>query len=47
VWACCLVNIILNRRGNGETFKKEGIAVKDDTIVNFKEKFWDPAEEFL
>lgn len=27
--------------------KKEGISVKDDTIVNFREKFWDPAEEFL
>jgi methylated-DNA-protein-cysteine methyltransferase-like protein len=27
--------------------KKEGIIVKDDTIVNFKEKFWDPSEEFL
>ena len=23
--------------------KKEGITVKDDVIVNFKEKFWDPA----
>jgi len=22
--------------------KKEGISVKDDMIVNFKEKFWDP-----
>ena len=27
--------------------KKEGIMVKDDVIVNFREKFWDPAEEFL
>jgi len=26
--------------------KKEGILVKDDVIVNFKEKFWDPAGEF-
>jgi methylated-DNA-protein-cysteine methyltransferase related protein len=24
--------------------KKEGVKVKDDVIVNFKEKFWDPAE---
>ena len=23
--------------------KKEGILVKDDVIVNFKEKFWDPS----
>jgi hypothetical protein len=23
--------------------KKEGILVKDDMIVNFKEKFWDPS----
>lgn len=27
--------------------KKEGITVKDDMIVNFREKFWDPADEFL
>lgn len=27
--------------------KKEGVLVKDDVIVNFKEKFWDPAEENL
>jgi methylated-DNA-protein-cysteine methyltransferase related protein len=25
--------------------KKEGILVKDDVIVNFREKFWDPSEE--
>ena len=25
--------------------KKEGILVKDDTVVNFKELFWDPGEE--
>jgi hypothetical protein len=25
--------------------KKEGILVKDDAIVNFKEKFWDPSKE--
>jgi methylated-DNA-protein-cysteine methyltransferase related protein len=25
--------------------KKEGIQVKDDTIVNFKELFWDPSKE--
>jgi methylated-DNA-protein-cysteine methyltransferase-like protein len=24
--------------------RKEGILVKDDTIVNFKEKFWDPGK---
>lgn len=27
--------------------KKEGIQVKDDLIVDFKEKFWDPANESL
>ncbi len=27
--------------------KKEGILVKDDVIVNFAEKFWDPAKDFL
>jgi methylated-DNA-protein-cysteine methyltransferase-like protein len=25
--------------------KKEGIKVKNDTVVNFKELFWDPVEE--
>jgi len=24
--------------------RKEGILVKDDTIINFKEKFWDPGK---
>ena len=24
--------------------RKEGVLVKDDTIVNFKEKFWDPGK---
>lgn len=28
-----------------ELLKKEGINVKDDTIVNFKKVFWDPASE--
>ncbi len=27
--------------------RKEGIKVKDDTIVNFREIFWDPAKEFF
>jgi len=27
-----------------ELLKKEGIKVKDDTIVDFDKKFWDPAE---
>ena len=25
--------------------KKEGIDVKNDTVVNFREKFWDPSKE--
>src|SRR5262245_61289186 len=25
--------------------KKEGVKVKNDTVVDFKTKFWDPAEE--
>jgi methylated-DNA-protein-cysteine methyltransferase related protein len=25
--------------------KKEGIEVKNDTVVNFREKFWDPSKE--
>ena len=28
-----------------ELLLKDGIVVKEDTIVNFKEKFWDPASE--
>jgi methylated-DNA-protein-cysteine methyltransferase-like protein len=28
-----------------ELLAKEGIKVKDDTIVQFKEKFWDPITE--
>jgi methylated-DNA-protein-cysteine methyltransferase-like protein len=27
--------------------RKEGVLVKDDVIVNFKEKFWNPLEEIL
>jgi methylated-DNA-protein-cysteine methyltransferase-like protein len=26
--------------------KKEGVLVKDDKVVNFKEVFWDPGREF-
>ena len=29
-----------------EMLEKEGTAVVDDTVVNFKEKFWDPASAF-
>jgi len=25
--------------------KKDGVAVKDDTVVDFKKLFWDPSEE--
>jgi len=28
-----------------QLLKKEGVTVKDDTVVNFKEKFWDPLLE--
>ena len=27
-----------------ELLKKDGVTVKNDTIVDFKERFWDPAE---
>jgi methylated-DNA-protein-cysteine methyltransferase related protein len=30
-----------------QLLEKEGIKVKKDTILNFKEKFWDPAEEMF
>jgi methylated-DNA-protein-cysteine methyltransferase-like protein len=28
-----------------QLLKKEGVRVKDDTVLNFKEKFWDPLKE--
>lgn len=28
-----------------QLLKKEGVKVKDDTIVDFKKLFWDPSEE--
>lgn len=28
-----------------ELLKKDGVAVKDDTVVDFEKKFWDPAKE--
>ena len=28
-----------------ELLKKDGVTVKNDTIVDFKERFWDPAVE--
>ena len=30
-----------------ELLEKEGIKVKDDTVVDFKKLFWDPAEVLL
>lgn len=27
-----------------ELLKKDGVAVKNETVVDFKERFWDPAE---
>jgi methylated-DNA-protein-cysteine methyltransferase related protein len=28
-----------------ELLKKDGVAVKDDTVVDFKKRFWDPITE--
>ncbi|MFT3979056.1 MAG: MGMT family protein [Ferruginibacter sp.] len=28
-----------------ELLKKDGVQVKDDTVVDFKKRFWDPATE--
>lgn len=28
-----------------ELLKKDGVEVKNDTVVDFKKRFWDPAEE--
>jgi methylated-DNA-protein-cysteine methyltransferase-like protein len=30
-----------------ECLEKEGIAVEKDTVVEFKQRFWDPAKELL
>jgi methylated-DNA-protein-cysteine methyltransferase related protein len=30
-----------------QLLEKEGITVKDDTVVDFKKLFWDPAEELF
>jgi len=30
-----------------ELLKKDGVAVKNDVVVDFKKCFWDPAEEIL
>lgn len=30
-----------------QLLSNEGVIVKDDQVVNFKEKFWDPAKELL
>jgi hypothetical protein len=30
-----------------ELLLKEKILVKDDKIINFKEKFWDPSTELI
>jgi methylated-DNA-protein-cysteine methyltransferase-like protein len=30
-----------------ELLQKEGIAVENDTVVNFKELFWDPSKELI
>ena len=30
-----------------ELLKKDGVAVKEDTVVDFKKIFWDPAEELF
>ena len=40
-------NIISNPVSQIEKLlKKEGVKVKDDKVVDFKELFWDPAREF-
>ena len=28
-----------------ELLKKDGVTVKDDTVVDFKKRFWDPSKE--
>jgi methylated-DNA-protein-cysteine methyltransferase related protein len=28
-----------------ELLKKDGVEIKNDTVVDFKKRFWDPAEE--
>ena len=28
-----------------ELLKKDGVPVKNDTVIDFKERFWDPSKE--
>ena len=28
-----------------ELLKKDGVEVKDDTVIDFKKRFWDPVSE--
>jgi methylated-DNA-protein-cysteine methyltransferase-like protein len=30
-----------------QLLEKEGVKIKNDTVVDFKKLFWDPAEELL
>lgn len=30
-----------------ELLEKEGVIVKDDTVIDFKNRFWDPAQELM
>jgi methylated-DNA-protein-cysteine methyltransferase-like protein len=30
-----------------ELLKKDGVSVKNDTVVDFKKRFWDPSEELI
>ena len=30
-----------------ELLEKEGVTVKDDTVVDFEKKFWNPADELI
>jgi methylated-DNA-protein-cysteine methyltransferase-like protein len=30
-----------------ELLKKDGVAVKDDTVVDFEKRFWDPSKELI
>lgn len=36
-----------NPNGMQESLEKEGVQVKDDQVVDFATRFWDPAKELL
>jgi hypothetical protein len=41
------VPISLSQREQWKIIEKEGVKIKNDMVVNFKELFWDPGKELI